>query len=207
MQGNLDDFKPHHRIAAAKELLRRGFDSSPGHTNDEYEDHDESFDDDPGSPNYVDPNANRYNNKDDPFDFENYDEEQYRRDGHGGRALIHIYGNTETMIVAIDAANHSRHDAHIPDRDFTPTENPEDDPYGKGSYGYNALRFRFPRQPGHQGRQPGSRGIHEAKGRTPRRRNSTRRTTCRSPVLLLPTTHRSFFLRRRRHNASRSLVH
>ena len=59
MQGNLGDFKPHHRIAAAKELLRRGFDSSPGHTNDEYEDHDESFDDDPSSPNYVDPNANR----------------------------------------------------------------------------------------------------------------------------------------------------
>ena len=124
-------------------MLRRGFDSSPGHTNDEYEDHDESFDDDPGSPNYVDPNTNRYNNEDDPFDFENYDEEQYRRDGHGGRALRHIYGNTETMIVAIDAANLSRHDAHIPDRDFTPTENPEDDPYGKGSYGYNALRFRF----------------------------------------------------------------
>ena len=143
MQGNLNDFKPCHRLAAAKELLRRGFDSSPGHTNDEYEDHDESFDDDPGSPNYVDPNANRYNNEDDPFDFENYDEEQYRRDGHGGRALMHIYGNTETMIVAIDAANHSRHDAHIPDRDFTPTENPEDDPYGKGSYGYNALRFAF----------------------------------------------------------------
>ena len=31
MQGNLDDFKPHHRIAAAKELLRRGFDNSPAH--------------------------------------------------------------------------------------------------------------------------------------------------------------------------------
>ena len=142
MHGNLDNFKPCHRLAAAKELLRRGFDSSPGHTNDEYEDHDESFDD-ISSPNYVDPNANRYNNEDDPFDFENYDEEQYRRDGHGGRALRHIYGDRETRIVAIDAANHSRHDAHIPDRDFTPAENPEDDPYGKGSYGYNALRFRF----------------------------------------------------------------
>ena len=152
MQGNLGDFKPHHRIAAAKELLRRGFDSSPGHTNDEYEDHDESYDDgdprtpeqrDPNSPNYVGRYAHLRNGEDDPFDFENYDEEQYRRDGHGGRALGHIYGNTETMIVAIDAANHSRHDAHIPDRDFTPTENPEDDPYGKGSYGYNALRFYF----------------------------------------------------------------
>ena len=155
MQGNLGDFKPHHRIAAAKELLRRGFDNSPGHSaadEYEYEDHDEpsGYVDprtpeqrDPNNPNYVGRYAHLRNGEDDPFDFENYDEEQYRRDGHGGRALGHIYGNTETMIVAIDAANHSRHDAHIPDRDFTPTENPEDDPYGKGSYGYNALRFRF----------------------------------------------------------------
>ena len=54
MQGNLQDFKPHHRLAAAKELLRRGFDNSPGHSNEgeyEYEDHDESFDDvDPRTP-------------------------------------------------------------------------------------------------------------------------------------------------------------
>ena len=152
MQGNLGDFKPHHRIAAAKELLRRGFDNTPGHSDDEYADQDESFDDDdprtpeqrdPSSPNYVDRYAHLYNKEDDPFDFENYDEEQYRRDGHGGRALRHIYGNTETMIVAIDAANHSRTDAGIPKRDFTPVDNPEDDPYGKGCYGYNALSFYF----------------------------------------------------------------
>ena len=30
MQGDLTDFKPHHRIAAARELLRRGFDRSTG---------------------------------------------------------------------------------------------------------------------------------------------------------------------------------
>ena len=152
MQGNLGDFKPHHRIAAAKELLRRGFDNTPGHSDDEYADQDESFDEDdprtpeqrdPSSPNYVDRYAHLYNNEDDPFDFENYDEEQYRRDGHGGRALRHIYGNRETMIVAIDAANHSRTDAGIPKRDFTPVDNPEDDPYGKGCYGYNALSFYF----------------------------------------------------------------
>ena len=152
MQGNLQDFKPHHRIAAAKELLRRGFDNTPGHSDDEYADQDESFDEDdprtpeqrdPSSPNYVDRYAHLYNKEDDPFDFENYDEEQYRRDGHGGRALRHIYGNTETMIVAIDAANHSRTDAGIPKRDFTPVDNPEDDPYGKGCYGYNALSFYF----------------------------------------------------------------
>ena len=27
MQGNIPDFKPHHRLSAAKELLRRGFDT------------------------------------------------------------------------------------------------------------------------------------------------------------------------------------
>ena len=158
MQGNLQDFKPHHRLAAAKELLRRGFDNTPGHSADvENQDHDESFDDDdprtpeqrdPNSPNYVDRYAHLYNKEDDPFDFENYDEEQYRRDGDGGRALRHIYGSKEVRIVAIDAVNHHHCDTrfdetYIPDRDFTPIENPEDDPYGKGSYGYNALRFAY----------------------------------------------------------------
>ena len=157
MQGNLAGFKPHHRLAAAKELLRRGFDNTPGHSDDEYADQDEAFDDDdprtpeqrdPNSPNYVDRYAHLYNNEDDPFDFENYDEEQYRRDGDGGRALRHIYGSKEVRIVAIDAVNHHHCDTgfdetYIPDRDFTPIENPEDDPYGKGSYGYNALRFAY----------------------------------------------------------------
>ena len=157
MQGNLQDFKPHHRLAAAKELLRRGFDNTPGHSDDDYADQDESFDEDdprtpeqrdPNSPNYVDRYAHLYNKEDDPFDFENYDEEQYRRDGDGGRALRHIYGSKEVRIVAIDAVNHHHCDTsfdetYIPDRDFTPIENPEDDPYGKGSYGYNALRFAY----------------------------------------------------------------
>ena len=148
MQGNLDDFKPCHRLAAAKELLRRGFDSSPGHTNDEYEDHDESFDHDPGSPNYVDPNTNRYNNEDDPFDFENYDGEQFIRDRDGERALRHIYGSEEAVTLAHEAVARHRQQAlfaenYVPDRDFTPIEKPEDDLYGKGHYGYNALRFAF----------------------------------------------------------------
>ena len=148
MHGNLDNFKPCHRIASAKELLRRGFDSSPGHTNDEYEDHDESFDHDPGSPNYVDPDANRYNNEDDPFDFDNYDEEQFIRDRDGERALRHIYGSEEAVTIAHEAVARHRQqtifdESHIPDRDFTPIENPEDDLFGKGHYGYNALRFVF----------------------------------------------------------------
>ena len=148
MQGNLENFKPHHRIAAAKELLRRGFDSSPGHTNDEYEDHDESLDDDPGSPNYVDPDAHLYNTEDDPFDFDNYDEEQFVRDRDGERALRHIYGSEEAVTIAHEAVSRHRQQAlfdenYVPDRDFTPIENPDHDLFGKGHYGYNALRFVF----------------------------------------------------------------
>ena len=30
MEGTLEGFKPHHRLAAARELLRRGFDNAPG---------------------------------------------------------------------------------------------------------------------------------------------------------------------------------
>ena len=113
MQGNLDDFKPCHRIAAAKELLRRGFDNSLSHTNDDYEDHDESFDDDPGSPNYVDPNAHLYNTEDDPFDFDNYDEEQFVRDRDGERALRHIYGSEEAVTIAHEAVARHRQQAII----------------------------------------------------------------------------------------------
>ena len=143
MQGNLDDFKPCHRLAAAKELLRRGFDSSPGHTNDEYEDHDDF-----SSPNHVDPDAHLYNTEDDPFDFDNYDEEQFIRDRDGERALKHIYGSEEAVTIAHEAVSRHRQqtifdESHIPDRDFTPIENPEHDLSGKGHYGYNALRFAF----------------------------------------------------------------
>ena len=154
MQGNLDDFKPHHRIAAAKELLRRGFDNTPDHSagderepseTSEYENcgHESCKDDprtpeqrDPSSPNYVGRYAHLSNKEDDPFDFDNYDREQFWRDGWGGRALRHIYGNKEAVTVAHDAvADHRRKtmfDGHIPDRDYTPIENPDDDPYGKG---------------------------------------------------------------------------
>ena len=112
MQGSLQDFKPHHRLAAAKELLRRGFDNAPAHSeDDEYE-------------------------------------EQFIRDRDGERALRHIYGSEEAVTIAHEAVARHRQqtifdESHIPDRDFTPIENPEDDLFGKGHYGYNALRFVF----------------------------------------------------------------
>ena len=160
MQGNLQDFKPHHRLAAAKELLRRGFDNSPGHSDDddyEYEDHDESFDDDdprtpdqrdPNNPNYVIPSNRLRNKDDDPFDFDNYDREQFWRDDWGRRALRHIYGSKEAVEVAYKTVSEHRRNtifdkSHVPDRDYTPIDNPEDEPYGKGCYGYNALCMTY----------------------------------------------------------------
>ena len=160
MQGNLQDFKPHHRLAAAKELLRQGFDNTPGHSaadEYEYEDHDEpsGYVDprtpeqrDPNNPNYVTPSGRLRNKEDDPFDFDNYDREQFWRDGWGGRALRHIYGSKEAVKVARKAVSEHRRktifdESHIPDRDYSPIDNPEDDPYGKGHYGYNALCMAY----------------------------------------------------------------
>ena len=160
MQGNLQDFKPHHRIAAAKELLRRGFDNTPGHSaadEYEYEDHDEpsGYVDprtpeqrDPNNPNYVTPSGRLRNKEDDPFDFDNYDREQFWRDGWGGRALRHIYGSKEAVKVAYKTVSEHRRKtifdkSHVPDRDYSPIDDPEDDPYGKGCYGYNALCMVF----------------------------------------------------------------
>ena len=126
MQGNLQDFKPHHRLAAAKELLRRGFDNSPDHNGE----HDVE------------------QCKDDTFDYKKYARERFMRDGADGKALRHIYGSKEAVTVANRAVvDHRRKtvldDTHIPDRDFTPIDNPGDDPYGKGCYGYNTLRLEF----------------------------------------------------------------
>ena len=131
MQGNLDGFKPCHRVACGKELLRRGFDNCPGHTNDEFEDCDDV-----------------QQCHDEPFDHKKYAREQFWRDGADGKALAKIYGSEEAVSVALSAVRYHRRrtvlaDAHIPDLDYTPIENPEDDPYGKGCYGYDTLRLSF----------------------------------------------------------------
>ena len=130
MQGKLEGFKPYHRLMAAKELLKLALDNVPGLA--AADDRHDSL----------------YNHEDDPFDFDNYDEEEYFRDQDGERALRHIYGSEEAITVIREAVARHRQQAsmdenYVPDRDFTPIEDPEDDPYGKGHYGYNALRFVF----------------------------------------------------------------
>ena len=47
------------------------------------------------------------------------------------------------MQLTTTIADTSCDETYIPKRDFTPVDNPEDDPYGKGCYGYNALSFYF----------------------------------------------------------------
>ena len=132
MQGILDGFKPCHRVACGKELLRRGFDIIPAdYDHDEYEDHDDV-----------------QQCHDEPFDHKKYAREQFWRDGADGKALAQIYGSEEAVEVALSAVREHRRrtvlaDAHIPDRDYTPIENPEDDPYGKGCFGYDTLRLSF----------------------------------------------------------------
>ena len=164
MQGILDGFKPCHRVASAKELLHRGFDITHVDTATGDDDHEEverhsvrrsEFVDprtpeqrDPDNPNYVTPSPFLYHKEDAPFDLENYDREQYWLDGMGDRALRHIYGGKEAAKVAYKAVSEHRRktfgdEDHISDRDYTPIENPEDDPYGKGHYGYKALCVKF----------------------------------------------------------------
>ena len=146
MQGNLDGFKPHHRLAAARELLRLAFDNVPDHTGG-----DDDGDDEPISPKQLDNetrrNTKQYNDDDDPFDFDNYGHEDYRRDRAGERAMVHIFGSEEAEEVACNTVRKYRTelwDAGLRgDYDYSPIENPGDDPYGKGCYGYRVLLIAF----------------------------------------------------------------
>ena len=132
MQGIFDGFKACHRVACGKELLRRGFDIIPAdYGHDEYDDHDDV-----------------QQCHDEPFDHKKYAREQFWRDGADGKALEQIYGSEEAVSAALSAVRTHRRrtvlaDAHIPDLDYTPIENPEDDPYGKGCYGYATLCLLF----------------------------------------------------------------
>ena len=176
-------------IAAAKELLRRGFDNSPDHNGE----HDVE------------------QCKDDTFDYKKYARERFMRDGADGKALRHIYGSKEAVTVANRAVvDHRRKtvldDTHIPDRDFTPIDNPGDDPYGKGCYGYNTLRLEFG---DNQAIRVANKAVEEFKKR--KAEHSEGESENEGPPVDRPSTsfpqqNGNSSLRRRRHNASRSLV-
>ena len=112
-------------------------------------------------------NAKQYNDDADPFDFDNYGRDglHTRQDGTQGRNSSSSAAKKPWKSPSTPSANSARvlRRRHIPDRDYTPIENPEDDPYGKGCYGYKVLRLGFNEQPGRQSRQQGRRGIQDAK--------------------------------------------
>ncbi len=135
------DAKLYHRIAAAKELRHYLLDDCYHDCDDEEWDDEEWDDDDDDVEEKI------LNDDDDPFDFDNYDYKEYQKDRCGERALVHIYGGTDAERLADRVAEkHLRKvlsEGPGPDRDMTPIENPEDDPYCKGHYGYRALRISY----------------------------------------------------------------
>ena len=164
LRNRIENARMRHRISAGKELLKRAFDNAPGHINvdnDEYIEVGQDFIDDsefvdprtpeqrdPDSPHYVEPDRRLRHEDDHPFDFENYDMEQYWRDDAANRALRHIFGGSDAVSRANRAVGAHVVDTYgdetfIPDRDSTPIENPADDPYGKGHYGYKALHCKY----------------------------------------------------------------
>ena len=148
------DAKLCHRISAAKELLRYCSGKAPVYV-DDGEGRDESSDDvaqapeisDSDSLTYVDEWGTVLNKDHAPFDFDYYNLEDYKKDRMGRRAVLHIFGSEEALEVARSAIRKFRRESpgggYDYDYDSTPVENPGDDPYGKGCYGYKALKIAY----------------------------------------------------------------
>ena len=149
MQGTLDGFKPRHRLAAAKELLRRGF-PKPADAPTSPRQAPSTLDRDaPASGNGRRPqydSSRRYgsqssdNPKDyDDIDLDDYSQNLYERDCYGHKALLKIYGSEN----AVSAANRANFEYRI-----SMTENEKvalltEDPNVESCYGYNALLYIF----------------------------------------------------------------
>ena len=124
------DARMRHRISVGKELLKRAFDNAPVHADEDYQDE-----------------SNEKCNNKSCYHWQ-YAVKRWHIDGHNRETLEQLYGSEEAASVAIRAAIQLRRNtvqlhSHVPDHDFTPIENPEDDPDGKGSYGYEILFASF----------------------------------------------------------------
>ena len=164
MQGNLPDFKPHHRLSAAKELLRRGFDtpSTPDAVNsagqESAPEQSAPAEKRPPAPRswthilkgrYAGYPAgySRYETEYGPFDFRSYDDEEYDFDTHGSDALAHICGGTEATSATRETLFDFRYDARklakATGQDHKDCDHlikfPDDCPQPENIYGYQAL--------------------------------------------------------------------
>ena len=168
MQGTIPDFKPHHRLSAAKELLRRGFDTpvpaDAGNSAATESDPEQSA---PAEKTTAAPRSwthilegryagypvgyNRYETEYGPFDFRSYDDEEYHFDTHGSRALTHISGGEEAASAVHKTVFDFRFAAWQlakatgQDRDRCDhlIKIPDDCPQPENIYGYQALRQIF----------------------------------------------------------------
>ena len=168
MQGTIPDFKPHHRLSAAKELLHRGFDapSTPDGGNsagqESAPEQSAPAEKRPSAPRswthilkgrYAGYPAgySRYETEYGPFDFRSYDDEEYNFDTHGSDALAHICGGTEatsaTRKTLYDFRYDARQIAKATGQDHNDCDHlikfPDDCPKPENIYGYQALRRIF----------------------------------------------------------------
>ena len=131
MRNRENDARMGHKISAAKELLRRAFDIVPQRT---------------GAGD--DPHQGAKECRIDKCDHATYTRYRWMVDGTDREALKNIYGSKEAVsFVRRAVVDHRKKNVfdhtYVPDHDFTPIDNPEDDPYGKGSYGYEVLCGQF----------------------------------------------------------------
>ena len=163
MQGTIPDFKPHHRLSAAKELLRRGFDtpnpSDAGASAAEQSAPAEKTTKSPGA--WIDAlrgryaaypaDYNRYEMEPGPFDFDSYDDEDYYFDCDGAYARHYVLGGKEATSAVHKALYEFRYDARQIAKATGQDPNgcdhlikvPADAPQPEDIYGYKALRRIF----------------------------------------------------------------
>ena len=168
MQGTIPDFKPHHRLSAAKELLRRGFDapSTPDGGNsagqESAPEQSAPAEKRPPAPRswthilngrYAGYPAgySRYETEYGPFDFRSYDDEEYDFDTQGSAALEHISGGKEAASAVHKTLYDFRYDARqlakATGQDHNGCDHlikfPDDCPRPENIYGYKALLRKF----------------------------------------------------------------
>ena len=166
MRGVLTDFKTHQRMDAADKLVSLSSDHTPcvpapqPAARQPASDHDTVSAATPWkTPRKPEWKYFEYP-EDHTYDFDSYGEEDYRRDRYGDKALVHIFGDDETksaanqavldykvdQIEAQRAAVHSDHDTCQP-YDPCPScrvpDPPDDDSFGRHTYGYNALVYIY----------------------------------------------------------------
>ncbi len=166
MRGVLTGFKTHQRMDAADRLVSLSSDQTPcvpapqPAARQPASDHDTVSAATPWkTPRKPEWKYFEYP-EDHTYDFDSYGEEDYRRDRYGDKALVHIFGDDETksaanqavldykvdQIEAQRAAVHSDHDTCQP-YDPCPScrvpDPPDDDSFGRHTYGYNALVYIY----------------------------------------------------------------